>query len=268
MSSRVSAMTVTILGSGTCVPSLKRSACAALVSIDTQRILLDIGPGTSRRLLEAGVEVFDITHLFLTHFHPDHSGELAAFLFANKYPDGRRRQRPLCVAGGPGLGTFFENLTRLYGHWIQLDDPLFQLMEFKDSNSTGHPFTGFSVQTAPMAHNPESVAFRITDPSGSSMVYSGDTDVCESLVELSRGANLLVCESATPEAHKTRGHLTPAEAGRIAQQAGVGSLVLTHFYPECDGADIAGEARRTWSGPLTLAEDLLTIPVSEDQPEA
>jgi ribonuclease BN (tRNA processing enzyme) len=259
---------VTILGSGTCVPSLKRSACAAMVATNDQCILLDIGPGTMHRLLEAGIEVFDITHLFLSHFHPDHTGELATFLFANKYPDGRRRKRPLCVAGGPGLGTFFENLTRVYGRWIQLEDPLFRLLELKDSRAMGHRFPGFSVRTAPAAHNPESVAYRITDDDGASVVYSGDTDVCEELVTLAREADLLICESAMPEAHKARGHLTPAEAGRIAQRAGVGSLVLTHFYPECDQADMAAEARHTWSGPLILAEDLMTIPVIGNAPEA
>jgi len=268
MTSRAPVMTVTILGSGTCVPSLKRSACAVLVSIEDQRILLDIGPGTMRRLLEAGTEIFEITHVLLSHFHPDHSGELAAFLFANKYPDGKRRQLPLSLAGGPGLGVFFSNMIRVYGHWIQLESPLFSLHEWDAAEPDHFEFSGFSVRTAAMAHNPESLAYRITDAAGRHVVYSGDTDVSEALIELARGANLLICESAMPEAHKVPGHLTPAEAGEVARRAGVDALVLTHFYPECDHADMAAEARRTWTGPLTLAEDLMTIPISMDTSEA
>jgi len=47
----------------------------------------------------------------------------------------------------------------------------------------------------------------------------------------------------------------------IATRASVGKLVLTHFYPECDNVDMAAQCRKTWSGPLALAEDLMTITV-------
>ena len=85
---------LTILGSGTCVPSLKRSACSVLLKIKDSLILLDSGPGTMRRILEAGVEIFDITYIFFSHFHPDHTGELVSFLFASKYPESRARKLP------------------------------------------------------------------------------------------------------------------------------------------------------------------------------
>ncbi len=87
-----SKMVVTILGSGTCVPSLKRSSCSVLVETGEKKLLFDIGPGTMRRLLEADTTIFDISYLFLSHFHPDHSGELVPFLFSTKYPDRARRQ--------------------------------------------------------------------------------------------------------------------------------------------------------------------------------
>ena len=86
---------VTILGSGTCVPSVKRSACAVLINSKSAVIVLDCGPGTMRRLTETGTAVTDVTHLFFSHFHPDHTGELSTFIFANKYPDQTRRKRPL-----------------------------------------------------------------------------------------------------------------------------------------------------------------------------
>ena len=60
-----------------------------------------------------------------------------------------------------------------------------------------------------MAHNPESVAYRITGPGGL-LVYSGDTDRCDSLVELARAADVLICESAFPDEMKVAGHLCPA----------------------------------------------------------
>ena len=78
-------ISVTILGSGTCVPSLKRSSCSVLMKIKDSLLLFDSGPGTMRRLLEAGTTIFDISHLFYSHLHPDHTGELVSFIFANKY---------------------------------------------------------------------------------------------------------------------------------------------------------------------------------------
>jgi len=119
----------------------------------------------------------------------------------------------------------------------------------------------FTVTTGPVRHSPESTAFRITGPGGRSVVYSGDTEYCDSLVSLSKGADILICEAAFPDEEKTAGHLTPSEAGMIAAGASVGKLVLTHFYPVCDHVDMAAQCRKTWSGPLVLAEDLMTLTV-------
>jgi ribonuclease BN (tRNA processing enzyme) len=110
-------------------------------------------------------------------------------------------------------------------------------------------------------HNDESIAYRITSDGGSSVVYTGDTDYCENLIDLAKKADLLICESALPDDSRVKGHLTPSLAGEIASRAGVGKLVLTHFYPECDRTDIEQECRKTYSGPLVLAKDLMRIGV-------
>ena len=90
-------ITVTILGSGTCVPSLKRSSCSVLIDINGLKLLFDSGPGTMRRLLEVGITIFDISFIFYSHLHPDHTGELVNFLFATKYPDENSRTIPLTI---------------------------------------------------------------------------------------------------------------------------------------------------------------------------
>lgn len=261
MSLPPAAMHITILGSGTCVPSLMRSACAVLVSTDIQRVLLDVGPGTMRRLLESGNTIESVNHIFLSHFHPDHSGELAAFLFASKYPANRLRKRPLHLAGGSGVTDFFQRLEALYGHWIRLADDGFRLTQWPAHPSGPVTEGDLDIRTTPVAHNPESVAIRITHRTGGSVVYSGDTAACEELVTLARGTDVLICEAAVPAGQACPGHMTPAEAGDMAARAGVGHLVLTHFYPECEQMDIAADARRSWLGPLTLATDLLQLTV-------
>jgi ribonuclease BN (tRNA processing enzyme) len=252
-------LSVTILGSGTCVPSLKRSSCSVLMRTGDDILLFDTGAGTMRRLLEAGVEIFDVSFVFYSHFHPDHTGELASFLFSNKYPDGSYRKKPLTLVAGKGFLKFYENLRLVYGHWIELDTSLFNIMEIDNVNYDMRRFDSFKVESIPVEHNPESIAYRITGAGGLSVVYSGDTDFSDNLVVLSKDADVLICESALPDELKAKGHLTPSLAGEIASRANVRKLVLTHFYPECDQADVEKECRKTYSGPLVLAEDLITI---------
>ena len=249
-------LSATILGSGTCVPSLRRSACSVLVETGNDKLLFDAGPGTMRRLLEAGIAVHDVTHLFFSHFHPDHTGELATFLFANKYPDLERREKPLAIFGGKGFYAFFEKLKTVYGEWIRLPAGLVSVMELDNTAFDRLRFDSFSVETAPVEHNEESIAYRIT-AEGKSVVYSGDTDYSENLIILAENADLLICESAFPDALKTAKHLTPSLAGRIASLAKVRHLVLTHLYPECDDADIKKECGSAYAGKLSVAEDLM-----------
>ena len=262
MTENKSAITVTILGSGTCVPSLIRSSCSVLMAVGDSKLLFDTGPGTMRRLLEAGTAIFDISHIFYSHFHPDHSGEFVPLLFATKYPNKQQRKNTLTVTAGTGFLNFYENLKSVYGQWIELEPGVLTLMELDHQKPDSNQFGDFTVESAPMAHNEESIAFRINSPEGRSAVYSGDTDFNENLIELARDADLLICESALPDDMRVNGHLTPSLAGEIATRAGVRKLVLTHFYPECDQVDIEQECRKTYDGPLILAEDLMRIEVN------
>ncbi|MFP4307557.1 MAG: MBL fold metallo-hydrolase [Desulfococcaceae bacterium] len=252
---------VTILGSGTCVPSLRRSACAALLRAGGQTLLVDVGPGTSRRLMEAGVPVQSVSALLLTHFHPDHSGELAGFLFSNKYAREPARTVPLELVGGRGFSEFFLGLNELYQGWIDLGSDRLRLTEMAVDGPDDHRLGPVRVETRPVNHNPESIAYRIAAPDGASVVLSGDTGPTDALAELAEGADLLICESALPDGMGVPNHLTPSQAGEIATRAGVGKLALTHFYPECDQADVEAQCRRAWTGPLILAEDLLRLDV-------
>jgi len=228
----------TILGSGTCVPSLKRSACAVLLEVETAKLLFDFGPGTMHRLLSAGVEIFDIDFIFLSHFHPDHTAELVPFIFATKYPDSERRKSPVTIFAGKGFHTFFKGLQDVYGDWIALPDGLLNIVEISDITQPKLALDAFSLETQPMMHREESLGYRVTNADG---------------------VDLLICESAMPDALKVPGHLTPSLAGEMATRAGVKKLVLTHLYPECDQVDLIAECRKTYHGPLLIAEDLMRI---------
>ncbi len=248
-------MIVTILGSGTGVPSLRRSSCSTLVETGPMKMVFDLGPGTIRRLLEAGVTVSDLTHVVFTHFHPDHCSELVPLLFALKAPGMRDIGHKLTIIGGTGLVGLYEGLKGVFGHWIDLTDGL-DIIELDVAGEHRLDLDGRTLFALPVRHNRESLAFRL-EVRGRSLVISGDTDTCDNLVRIAEKADLLICESATPDEDKREGHLTPSLAGRIATEAAVKKLVLTHFYPECDKTDIAKQCFKTYDGPLFKAEDLM-----------
>jgi ribonuclease BN (tRNA processing enzyme) len=223
--------------------------------------LFDLGVGTIRRLLEAGVTISQVTHLFFSHFHPDHTGEFVSFLFATKYPQTYRRRSSFSVIGAKGLQGFYNGLRKVYGNWIELEPGLMNLIELNNCEQDQFVDEIFSVDTLPMVHIESSIGYRVTTTDGTSVVYTGDTDFCENVIALARDADLLICEAALPDAMRVEGHLTPSLAGRIATEAKVKKLVLTHFYPECDTVDVETECRKTYDGPLLLARDLMIVDV-------
>lgn len=254
-------MKITILGSGTCVPSLQRRPCSVLLQTKGENILIDIGPGIIARITEAGVDINDIDMIFLSHFHLDHCADLAPFIFATKYP-GFNRTRKLTLVGGKGIRDFFEKLNDAHSNHLELPETVFEIFELSSQGSrTVAPDLDVSWMTT--VHKPESRAYRFQDAAGRGMVYTGDTDWCEELVPFSKGVELMICESAMPDELKVPGHLTPGLAGRIAGQAYVNVLLLTHLYPECEKTNIKAQCRKTFGGSVMVARDLMTFKIDE-----
>ena len=249
---------ITILGSGTCVPSLKRHSCSTLVRGKSVHILLDAGPGTMGQLLKLGVQINDIDYILLSHFHLDHCAEIAPFLFATKYPGFKRKKR-LVLFGGTGIKVLFEKLNNAYDNTLEMPEDYFHIIELDEKGSLNLNLEDIQLDYISVRHKTESRAYRMTDETGFSVVYSGDTDYSDRLIDLSRESDILICESAFPDEQKISGHLTPSLAGEIAEKANVKKLVLTHFYPECDNVDIKAQCQKTFKGPVILAEDLLNL---------
>ena len=250
---------IIFLGTGTGVPSADRSSSSVLLRLSGANVLIDLGPGTLRQLAKASVIVTEIDYIFLTHLHPDHSADLVPFLFASKYPPYLKNRTPVYLLAGTDFEPFHQGLKNLYGHWIELPEGLFRPILLPQDGPGGETFSQFSVESLPMAHTSSSLGYRITLPDRKVLVFSGDSDYSASLVQLAQKADLLVLECSFPEGKKVEGHLIPSLAGRIAREAGVNQLVLTHFYPECQGEDLIGPCRREYGGPIQLAEDFLTI---------
>jgi ribonuclease BN (tRNA processing enzyme) len=250
-------MQVTILGSGTAVPVPGRFPSGVLIEAGDQKILVDLGPGVLRRVAQAGYGAQQITAVLLTHYHTDHTADLAALLFALRNPNYAGRP-PLQIKASAGLIEFLGHLTAAWP-WLEPKEYDLQVEEIGPG-----PFLVGELQVlaVPIQHTAQSLAYRITDPAGGSVALSGDADVCDGLAEVARDTDLFICDCAFPNSCRVEGHLTPGLAGEWAQKAGTRKLCLTHFYPECDGHDLLAEARETFKGEIVLAKDLMQFDLS------
>lgn len=248
-------MIVTVLGSGTAVPEPDRFPAGYLASHGDTTVLVDCGPGTLRRLAQAGGDIGTLDAVLLTHYHTDHCADLAALLFALRAPYFAGRP-PLAVYGAPGLERLVERLRQAWP-WLEPRGYDLELCEL----APGELRVGdFAVTAIPIRHTAQSLGYRLATPAGTA-AFSGDADECEELVDLARDADVFVCDAAAPDDRKIEGHLTPGLAAGYAERAGAKSLVLTHFYPECHGRDLAAMAARRYHGHIVLAEDLLRLDV-------
>jgi ribonuclease BN (tRNA processing enzyme) len=220
--------------------------------------LLDLGSGTLRSLLRYGLNFSDMDVLALTHLHPDHVGDLIPLLFATRYSLGYTRREPFTLLAARGFKDFHGKLKRAFGEWVEPPAGLMELRELSPTGPEEVRWEGLTIRSAPTGHTEGSLAYRL-EAEGRSLVYSGDTGVSAALVELAQAADLLVLEASNP--FKVPGHLTPAEAGRLARQAGARRLLLTHFYPPCDEVDVAALAAGEFPGEVLRAEDGLRVTV-------
>jgi ribonuclease BN (tRNA processing enzyme) len=254
-------MKLVILGSGTIVPSPARSSSSYLVETSDATILMDMGIDVLRRITEIGVGIRDIDAVLLSHFHPDHSAGLVPYLFASKYAMGSVRDRDLTVIGGTGLSAFYDNLKTAYNGWIVPEQYALELVEALPGEE--HRVGDVNISFSLVSHNPESLAFRL-EADGVSLVYSGDTDWSEDLIALATDTDALILECSFPDDMKVPGHLTPTEAAELAEQAGVGTLILTHFYPPVETVNLDAVAASRFSGSLIIARDLMTVEIGTD----
>src|SRR5881398_3389956 len=237
------------VGTGTVAPSGSRTSACHWVGRGNLKILLDCGAGALHRLAQFGLPWHQITHVVLSHFHPDHWGELPMLVYALKYTAVPARREPFVILGPPGVVRLLKKLADGYGPWLL--DPGFPIGIL--DVQAGEPFPldkDVNLETFPVPHTQESVALSLTAPEGR-LVYTGDTGPSSQLARWAAGADLLLAECSLPAQLAMDIHLTPEQAGDLAREAGARRLVLTHFYPPVEfgpGAHGRDALRRTGDG--------------------
>jgi ribonuclease BN (tRNA processing enzyme) len=245
------AMELIVLGCAGSHTGVGRACSGYLVSAGGTRVLLDAGNGSTANL-QRFVGFRDLDAVVVSHRHVDHCVDLVGAYYALKF--------------GPAVGGRLP----VYGA-AEVDEALAAFMrrdtalEISDVYDLHTVRGGDAIDVGPMhvsfadaVHLTPAVSTRI-EVDGATLVYSGDTAGVPELVEFARDADLLLCEATwagDQEDYPPGIHLTGRDAARIAQEAGVGRLLLTHVIASTDRDALLAEAQERFDGPVGLAEDL------------
>lgn len=248
-------MKLTVLGSGTCVPSAQRCSPGYYLETNDTTLLVDCGSGVLRQLDRAGKDFSALDAVFITHAHPDHIADLLPLIHALVAAPGLTIKKPVPVFGPPEIGTFIDACVFSLMKRIETLPVMFN--EAGDKIDINDLFV-FSSKTL---HSENSFAYRF-EQGERSVVLTGDSDYERSLVEFSMKATLLIADCSFPDEEKVAGHMTPRECGRLAKEAGVRTLILSHIYPShYPETERVKECRKVYDGTVILAEDLMEFDV-------
>lgn len=238
-------------------PSPESAASCYLVETDddegrTWRIVLDLGSGAVGPL-QRYAPLDGLDAVLVSHLHPDHFIDLCGLYVARHYAPAGPPPRPLPVHGPAATA---ERIRQAYGGDPAGIDATYDVRAFGD----GEPIAvgPFTVTPYRVEHPVEAYGLRVEHHAGprtAVLAYTGDTDTCDALLPLAKGADVLLAEASFQEGRDlARGvHLTGLRAGRLAADAGCRRLVLTHIPAWTEPAVVLAEARSAFPGAVETA---------------
>lgn len=219
-------MKLTVVGCSGSYPGPDSPASCYLVEHDGFRLVVDLGNGALGPL-QRYVDLHDVDAVWLSHLHVDHCIDVASYYVARQYhPEGCPPRLPIHGPEGSSL-----QLARAYGT-ADATANFERVFDFRTVDVGVSELGPFRVTTAQMAHPVPCFGVRV-EAGGRSLVYSADTGPTEALVDLARGADVLLAEASfyAGQPNPPDLHLTGREAGEHAARAGVGRLLVTHVPP-------------------------------------
>ncbi|MFB6080719.1 MAG: MBL fold metallo-hydrolase [Haloferacaceae archaeon] len=246
-------MDVTLLGTGTAMPSPDRVQSGTLVRTAGRTVLVDCGSGVVHRLACAGVDHRAVDAVLVTHHHLDHVADLPTLAKA-RWLDG---QESLEVVGPPGIAEVCRHLLAVDRLGERVD------LTVTERTLADAPFAvgGVSVDAAGTTHSKPGFAYRF----GDALALSGDTEPAPDVFDLADGVDTLVHECSYPDSAGTEGHTTPTELGRRLAEIAVERVYLTHLFPEAERAteEIRRTVARATDAEVSIATDLAAFEIPE-----
>ncbi len=247
-----------MLGTGTSYPDPDRVQSGILIEMADESILFDIGAGVFHRLTQLNVDLSSISSIFISHFHIDHCSDFL-MLCQNLWLSGH--DKPLNIYGPPSIIEWYRGLFDIAFTYAR-DRLIINVAVLKEHEAV--QVGEATISNAPTVHgNMETRALKI-EWRDRSFVYSSDTAPCCDVIDLAKGADVLVHECNWLDGPNPEGvHTTPSELARIVEEASPKKLVLTHVSPEVvDKKDKVLEiiSRRT-NAEVVMGEDLMSFEI-------
>ncbi len=230
-----------ILGSGTSVPHPKRSSSSYWVETEKGSLMMDFSASAIHRMAQEGLDWKNLDAIWISHFHLDHCGGLAPFLFGTKWaPEMQDRTKPLRIFSAKGLKELLTKYDEAYDFgFLEQPFPLefieveplekFQILEDLEAVSFDTP------------HTEESRAVHLKDSNDKTLVFTADTGFTKALGTFAKDVDLFVMECSFVKNKPVESHLELAEAMYLTRYSKAKKVVLTHLYPEWDEVDFSEE---------------------------
>ncbi|WP_296666575.1 MBL fold metallo-hydrolase [Demequina sp.] len=251
-------MRLTVVGcAGSTAGPDSPASCYLLEADDagrTWRIVLDLGSGAVGPL-QRYCDPATVDAVVVSHGHPDHCADLAALSVLRRYgPTKELDLSPLPLYGPAGLD---RRIVQIAGSEDEHDLDPFAFTPVGDGDRA--QVGPFALEFARAWHPVPAVAVRVTGPSArggdSTLVFTGDTDRCDEVLELARDCDLLLAEAgwAHSRVNPEGVHMNGTQAGTLARDAGAGELVVTHVASWVDPKGTLELAAVAYGAPVALA---------------
>lgn len=253
-------MEIIVLGSGSYAPGFKsgrpvRNPAGYAVKIRKEVIIFDFGFGNLRNLARAGMDIADISHVFLSHFHLDHWGDVPALLFLFHY-DFKPKSGTLKIVGPKGIKKLIRSLSEVCRPYLAPSGYKLKVSEIKE----GSPYRSgdWSVKAKKVKHSDSSVCYRL-DYAGKSMTYTGDASYEDTLAEFARKSDILISDCTFPGPEAKYGHMTVDQVIELAEKSRSKKTLLSHISPQAESAVAA--RLNVMPGAVLAGADLMRLKI-------